>query len=124
MAIAKTKTDLIGTDAAKQSIAAGASFTSATLDCSVFAGIDIGMEAVFGTVATTAGAKCEVLGSPDNVSFDTIARLAFTIPAIASTTSQQSLPADPEIKYFKMKVTNLDATNAISVWGYSVGMTI
>jgi len=126
MAVAKTKTDLIGTDITKTSIAASSSAESSALDCSSYVGIIIGVEAVFNASAT-AGVKVEIFSSPvdeTSPSWDTIPFVEFEIGVSAGATVQKSIRVGPEVKYLKVKVTNQDGTYAVDVWAFAVGMTV
>lgn len=92
--------------------ASGTSTTTCDLSA-VFEG-QVQVKSLFGTVAGTSGLQVDVYrrfgaGPTD----DTIAVLTFVIPSTASTTKYQSF-ALPAGKY-SVKLTNLDATNAITV---------
>jgi hypothetical protein len=122
MAIAKTKTDLIGTQASKTTITAGSSSTSSSLDCSTYVGILVGMEVVFGGSPDDT-TQLEVQTSPDNSTWDTEAYALFEIDEDISTTKMKTMRIGPEAKYIRVKVTNNDSTDSVSVWAYAVGMT-
>ncbi len=69
--------------------------------------------AAFGTVAATNGLQIDVFRYVDGgTNADTIAVMSFTIPGTTSTTKRQSfaLPTG----HYNVKITNLDATNAIN----------
>jgi hypothetical protein len=122
MAIAKTRTDLIGTSVSKTTITAGSSSTSASKDCSTFVGIQIGGGIDFGGTPDD-DVLVEVLSSPDDTNFDTIAMPPFKIGFLASSTVQKTIRIGPEDKYLKVKTTNEDSTDSIDAWLFLMGMT-
>ncbi len=123
MAVAKAKTDLIGTQASKTTVTAGSSSTSSVLDCSSYVGIIIGMEVVFGGTPD-GNTKLEVQTSPDNSTWDTVPYTQYEIDYTASATKMKSVRIGPEVKYIRVKVTNNDSADSITVWAFAVGMTV
>jgi hypothetical protein len=65
------------------------------------------------TVAATNGLLVQIFSTSDGTNPDTIAYAGFTITSLASSTVIQSLDLPPG--QYKVKLTNLDATNAIAV---------
>ena len=124
MAITKTENDLIGTATTKTNIAASGSATSSAQDVSTGIGINVSIQATYDSSAT-AGVKVLVLTSPDNSNFDTDddAYAVFYPSFTAGATVQATIPVGPEVKYFKVKVVNLDGSYAVSVWVSDVVMT-
>lgn len=123
MAISKTAVNLIGTQAVPTSIAFGASSTSSGVDVSTYVGILIGMEVVYG--ATPDGnTKLEVQTSPDNTNWDTVAWAEFEIDYSAGLTLMKSIRIGPEAKYIRVKATNGDSADSVTVWAYAVEMGV
>ena len=123
MPVTKAMTDLIGTHTARVSIAAGASVTSAALDCSPHAGKLIGMEVVFGA-SPNRNTRLEVMTSPNNLTWDTIPFTQFEMDFAASATRMRSIRIGPEPRFIRVRITNLDTATAISVWAFAVSMTV
>jgi len=74
-----------------------------------------------GTVAATNGLQAQILAAGDTTpNYDTIALFAFTITTIASATNRKSILL-PTGKY-NVKLTNLDATNGITVVASSAAL--
>ena len=124
MAIAKTATDLIGTASSKTNIAASGSATSSAQDVSAALGIVVTVQATYDADAT-AGVKCLILTSPDNSNFDTDndAYAVFYPSFTAGATVQASVGIGAEVKYYELKIVNLDGSYAVNVWGSDVVMT-
>lgn len=124
MSVAKAMTDAIGTQGSKTTIAAAATSSSASLDCSSYVGIIVGMEVVFG--GTPDGtALLEVLSSPDNSTWDTTPyKSDLEINPAAGLTLMQTERIDPEVKYIKIRVTNNDTADDIDVWAFMVGLSL
>jgi hypothetical protein len=118
MPVKKVKTDLIGTVSGKQTIAAGASVTSSnSFSFDTIAALVAGMQVVFGG-SPDGNVKLEVLTSPDDSNFDTIAYAVFEIDYATGETKQKSMPINVNAGYGKLKITNLDSADNISVWGF------
>ena len=124
MAITKTAKDLIGTASSKTSIAASGSASSDAQDISTGIGVNVSIQATYDSSATD-GVKVLVLTSPDNSNFDTDddAYVVFYPSFTAGATVQTTISVGPEVKYFKVKVINLDGSYAVSVWVSDVVMT-
>lgn len=115
--ITKTLADLIGTQASKTTIGAGASSTSSALDCSSVKRLLAGMQVVFG--ATPDGnARLEVFTSPDGTNWDTKAYAQFEIDYAASEPEMESAPINADAQHARIKISNLDTTDSIDVWGF------
>lgn len=66
-----------------------------------------------GTVAATNGCQVQILSTSDGTNYDTIQYAGFTITSVASTSELQSI--DLPNGQYKLKLTNLDTTNNITV---------
>ena len=124
MAIEKTATDLIGTSSSKTTIAASGSAESDSQNVSAALGIIVTIQVVYDSSATV-GVKCLILTSPDNSNFDTDddAYAVFYPSFTAGATVQTSVGIGAEVKYYKLKVINLDGSYSVDVWGSDVVMT-
>ncbi len=121
MAITKTAYNLIGTSASKSTIAGGASEVSSSRDASTIIGIILHCLATYGGSIPDSNPIVEVLTSPDNTNFDTTAYAVEEIPREAGLTKMISIPIGPEVKYYKVKVTN-GGTNSADFWISAVEM--
>jgi hypothetical protein len=107
---------------ASASLAASATSTTSTFDVSAKFGVQAQIGVTFGTVAATSGLQVDIyrsIGSTPVV--DTLPITSLVIPAVASTTSSRSIELGTG-KY-QFKVTNLDATNSVTLV-YITGDTI
>lgn len=95
-------------------LAAATSTTGAAVDCSSSSlGTWMTVTVTYTTVAATAGLTVSIYPAGDTTPhYDTVAMWSSTIPATASTTQQMSWLL-PTGKYL-VKVTNTDATNAVT----------
>jgi hypothetical protein len=66
-----------------------------------------------GTVASTNGLQVQILSTSDGTNYDTIAYAGSTITTVVSTAVRASYDLPPG--QYKLSLTNLDATNAITV---------
>lgn len=114
----KMNIDLIGTQSSKQSITAGGNSVSSVIDCRNAKAIDVGMQAVFGGTPD-GNAKLEVLTVLEGQA-DTVAYTVFEIDYSASQTLKKTIPITPNMLGCKIKISNLDSADAITVWGYIV----
>lgn len=109
--------DVIGTALSKTAIAAGGNALSDAIDLQSIKALVVGMSVDFG--ATPDGnVKLEVLTSPDDTNWDTVAYTQFEIDFSVSVTLQKSIPVNSDARYAKIKITNLDSADSIDVWGF------
>jgi len=69
--------------------------------------------------SATAGATVKVFASGDGTNFDTVEYATQSVAVSAGNSIQVTFPINPAVKYFRVQVTNLDASQsitAISVW--------
>ena len=121
MAITKTAYNLIGTTGSKTTIAGAGTSTSSSRDVSTIIGIILHCVASYGASLPASNPIVEVFTSPDNITFDTSAYAVEEIPREANETKMISIPIGPEVKYYKVKVTN-GATNGADFWISAVEM--
>lgn len=113
----KLHSDVIGTQSSKQTINAGASYTSGVISLQGIKAVLAGMQVVFGGTPD-GNAKLEVLTSPNDSNYDTVAYTVFEIDYSASSTLMKSVPVNADALYVKIKITNLDSADSIDVWGF------
>ena len=121
MAITKTANDLIGTSASKQTVAASGTAIATARDVSDIIGIVIHCLVTYGATAPDSDPLIEIFTSPDNANFDTYAYVEEDVPRSAGNDQMVSIPLGPEVKYFKVKITN-GASQSIDVWISDVEM--
>lgn len=121
MAITKTAVDLIGTSSSKTNVVAGGSSTSSARDVSTCIGIVIHCLVTYGASIPDSDPEVEIFTSPDNVNFDSYPYAEESVERGAGVDKMVSFPIGPEVKYFKVKITN-GASNAIDVWISGVEM--
>lgn len=117
MPVQKHKVDVVGTQSSKQTIAAGGSYTSDSFNLDAIKALLAGVQVVFGGTPD-GNAKLEVLTSPDDTNWDTVAYAQFEIDYSASQTLMKSIPVNVDAAYAKIKISNLDSADNISVWGF------
>lgn len=119
MPVQKHKEDVVGTQSSRQSIVAGGSYTSSSFNLDAIKALVAGMQVVFGGTPD-GNAKLEILTSPDNINWDTVAYTQFEVDYTASQTLMKSIPVNVDAAYAKIKITNLDSADNISVWGFII----
>lgn len=109
--------NVIGIVGSKTAIAAGGNSSSNSIDLQSIKALVVGMSVDFGGTPD-GNAKLEILTSPDDTNWDTVAYTEFEIDFSASVTLQKSIPVNSDARYVKIKITNLDSADSISVWGF------
>lgn len=117
MPVQKHKIDVIGAQNSKQTIPAGGSYTSDSFDLDAIKALLTGMQVVFGGTPD-GNARLEVLTSPDDNNWDTVPYTQFEIDYSVSQTLMKSIPVNVDAAYAKIKISNLDSADNISVWGF------
>ena len=106
-----------GEASAKVNLAAGANVESGYIDLDAAAGIVAGLAVLFGATPE-ANAKLEAFASPDGSNADTVAWATMELTYEADTLVQNEMDINTAPRYLKLKITNLDPNDAISVHGF------
>ena len=98
-------------------IAGGASFEGDVIDLQNVQSLAVTLEALY-HAAATAGISVEVLTSYDNTTWDTVQdpwALTLEPSFLANVTRVRTTTLDSGPRYAKLRVTNLDGVNAVTV---------
>ncbi len=117
MPVNKINVDSIGTASSKQSIASGANAVSSSFNLDETKALVAGLSVDFGATPD-ANVRLEVQTSPDDSNWDTVAYAQFEIDYSAGSTLQKSMPINADTMYARIKVSNLDSADSVSVWAF------
>jgi len=106
-----------GISDAKISLAAGANVESGYIDLDSVKKISAGLAVLFGATPE-ANAKLEAFASPDTGNPATVAWATMELTSAADTLVQDEMDINNAPAYLKLRITNLDPNDAISVHGF------